>query len=169
MNAKVICRLQFQPIIARGKPLKTKVMHIDRNRADTRGSAYCSKGRQLSRYGHNTGFAGMKGLVLCFQRSSVCLLLLLLIGTVFITPTQVHAQEEETSLPSRFGPNGNLSPGKAEPPPPPRNPYTIGGGCLFSKGLSTKLRICNSEDILPDSIEQGYCRLPDVGLEYQEM
>ena len=170
VNATVIiCWLQFQPIAVRGNnQVKTKLMNIDSNRIDTRGSAYCKKGLQLSRNSHNNlrTMAGMKGSMLCFQRSS-CLVsvLLLLIGSF----TPAYAQEEETSLPSRFGPNGNLSPGKAQPPPPPRNPYTTGGGCLFSKGLTNKLRVCNSEDVLPDSIEQGYCRLPDKGLEYQEM
>ena len=68
--------------------------------------------------------------------------------------------------PSAAGSGVDLSSGNV---PVVKNPYTTGGGCLYSKGLIHQPRVCNSEDILPDAVKNGYCRLPDVGLEYQEM
>ena len=76
-----------------------------------------------------------------------------------------YAQESEATS-NRFG-KIKLD---AKEVPPPKNPYLANGGCLYSNGLSNKVRVCNSEDILPDSIDLGYCRLPDhEGLQYPEM
>jgi hypothetical protein len=40
-------------------------------------------------------------------------------------------------------------------------------GCLFTKGLTSQLRVCNSEDTLPDAIERGICREHDI--DYMEI
>lgn len=40
-------------------------------------------------------------------------------------------------------------------------------GCLFTKGLTSQLRVCNSEDSLPDALDQGICREHDI--DYMEI
>ena len=90
----------------------------------------------------------------CHLSMMTGILLLLLLATHMVVV-------EGVVNPSRAGDGGDVANVK--------NPYTTGGGCLYSKGLLDQPRICNSEDRLPDAVTNGYCRLPDVGLEYQEM
>jgi hypothetical protein len=50
---------------------------------------------------------------------------------------------------------------------PWKNPYVH--GCLYEHGLVSRIRVCHSEDILPDAIQQGHCRLSSDHIEYMEI
>jgi hypothetical protein len=48
-----------------------------------------------------------------------------------------------------------------------KNPYVH--GCLYEHGLVSRIRVCHSEDVLPDAIQQGHCRLSSDNIDYMEI
>jgi hypothetical protein len=50
---------------------------------------------------------------------------------------------------------------------PWKNPYVH--GCLYEHGLVSRIRVCHSEDVLPDAIQQGHCRSSSDHIEYMEI
>jgi hypothetical protein len=50
---------------------------------------------------------------------------------------------------------------------PWKNPYVH--GCLYEHGLVSRMRVCHSEDVLPDAIQQGHCRSSSDHIEYMEI
>jgi hypothetical protein len=50
---------------------------------------------------------------------------------------------------------------------PWKNPYVH--GCLYEHGLVSRIRVCHSEDILPDAIQQGHCRSSSDTMDYMEI
>ena len=67
-----------------------------------------------------------------------------------LTESNVFAQIKEATHVDRLTLETNLS---------TSNPYEQ--GCLFSHGVVSKIRVCNSEDP-PEAPELGRCRIPDI-------